>query len=230
LSYAKDLFGYLESTYTKEQLKQVTIIQPNNEPDESYGNNGWKMDKDYENLLIEEAIKTFPDARILVNSAGFFNLNEISSDFKDLIAKDPQLKNNLILGVDYYPIDVGSVDVPVIGKVDPENIPIFGKVDPIFYAEILGNRFQNAIKDSREVGYQIEVTELQAEPWDGNPTLPGDPSQDFKYATIRAAERILDPNAKNSVIRVWGIEYLIKNPTAENKAILEILKEINTKT
>lgn len=229
--YTNDLFGYLQSTYSEGELAQVKIVQPNNEPFvENFGERRWRLSEESQTIEINEARKIFPNAKILINSAGFFNLDQISNYFEKLIAKDPQLKNNLILGIDYYPIDVGYVDAPIVGKFNPENIPLIGKVDAVFYDEILFNKFENIKNQSKNIGFEVEITELQAEPWDGNPTLPGDTVVDFKYATKRGAQKILDPSAENSVMRVWGIEYLFKNQTTANKEILSIIKEINSKS
>jgi hypothetical protein len=182
------------------------------------------MSNEYIEKSIENANKYFPKVTFAISSAGFFNIEQITAVFKDLIAKDPNYINRLLLLIDNYGIDVGFIDTP-IGKVNPLKVPGADKVDPLWWDEMTFNRIKNAIRESREIGFMVGVGEMQAEPWDGNLALPGDPVEDFKYMLLRSA-KMLDSD-KYSFIGVWGIEYLINNPTPANKEILGLIGEIN---
>jgi hypothetical protein len=224
IAYETEVFKYLQATYTKAQLKQIKVIQLENEAFNKFGIDPVVMSNEYIEKSIENANKYFPKVTFAISSAGFFNIEQITAVFKDLIAKDPNYINRLLLLIDNYGIDVGFIDTP-IGKVNPLKVPGADKVDPLWWDEMTFNRIKNAIRESREIGFMVGVGEMQAEPWDGNLALPGDPVEDFKYMLLRSA-KMLDSD-KYSFIGVWGIEYLINNPTPANKEILGLIGEIN---
>jgi hypothetical protein len=135
------------------------------------------------------------------------------------------------MGIDYYGIDVGNYKLPLIGDVNPEKIPIFNTVDPRFYNEFLGNEFLKAKDDATKLNYKMEITELQAEPWDGNQKLPGNIVEDFNYEINRAAGILPESKTDDTkLMRVWGLEYLMQHKKDPDvKKILAEMKEINSK-
>jgi hypothetical protein len=227
IAYETEVYKYLQANYSKEQLAQIKVIQVENEAFNRFGENPVIMSNAYVEQSIENANKYFPNATFAINSAGPLNIEQIVDVFKDLIAKDPAYKNRLQLLINNYDIDLGSIDTP-IGGVNPLKVPIADRVDPLWWDEVTFNRIKTAINESKAVGFTVAPGEAQAEPWDGNPTLPGDPVVDFKYTILRSAKMRI----KNEpwVMSVWGIEYLIKNPTPINKEILRLIGEINAHT
>jgi hypothetical protein len=229
IAYETEVYKYLQANYSKEQLAQIKVIQVENEAFNKFGENPVVMSNAYVEQSIENANKYFPEATFAINSAGPLNVEQIVNVFKDLIAKDPTYKNRLLLLINNYDIDLGLIDTNTpIGEVNPLRVPGADKVDPLWWDRITFNQIQAAINEAPIVGFTVAPGEAQAEPWDGNPTLPGDPVEDFKYTILRSAK--MRVQNEPWIMSVWGIEYLLKNPTPENKAILKLIGEINAHT
>ena len=69
------------------------------------------------------------------------------------------------------------------------------------------------------------------EPW-GKFVSPGASARELRFVLLRCINNILDPE-DNSVVRLWGIELLVKKIlsnrlTAEEKEIVNIIKKINS--
>jgi hypothetical protein len=183
-------------------------------------------------------MKTFPKkVKYLVNSAGFFNVDEITSNFKDLISAHPELKNRLIMGIDYYR-DVGSVDTP-FGRIDPMNWPIVGKnADEIVWDKslgIFGNKLTNLAQSGKDVGFETQATEDGIGPWggyeDNKSQFPAD-LINVQYS-IERVSKFADPN-KEFTIGAWklGDLYNERNNSQYShniKEIFDLIRKINTK-
>jgi hypothetical protein len=222
----------LQDNYTDKQLLHIKTIQFNNESKKLFGDNAVTIGDDVNIKSVKNVMENFPkfaNVQFLFNSAGYFNIESTKELFGKLRALYPNIK--LTMGIDYYGIDVGNYKLPLLGEVNPENIPIFGNVDPRFYDEFLGNEFLKAKNDATKLNYKMEITELQAEPWDGNPKLPGNIVKDFNYEVNRAAGILPESKADNTkLMRVWGLEYLMQHKNdPEVKQILTEIKEINAK-
>jgi hypothetical protein len=234
-----EVLNNLQNKYSKEQLFRIKVIQLNNESKTKFGDNPIITDDAYDIQSVSNVIDNFPkfsNVKFLFNSAGFNDVNSLNNLCKKLKEKYPQIK--LVMGIDYYPIDVGNVKLPLIGDANPEQLPPpLGHVDPRFYDTLLNNDFKKAKENSIKVGYDMEITELQAEPWDGNAKLPGNLTQDFQYALKRSI-KVLNPDNEqiklpkdNLQIDVWGLEYLMQNKNdPEVKQVLQEMRDINTKS
>jgi hypothetical protein len=235
IQYESDVLNYLQNNYTSKQLSNIKTIQFNNESKHVFGDEANEIDDSANIASVTNVMENFPkfaNVKFMFNSAGFFDIEGLETLFGKLKDKYPQIK--LVMGIDYYPIDVGSVDLPLVGKANPENVAIFGRIDPLVYDNLLGNEFQKAKDNAFKLNYKILISELQVEPWDGNAKLPGNIVQDFNYATERGIEILPSKEqakAQDNVEEdVWGLEYLEKNKNDHDcKQILQEIKETNSK-
>lgn len=221
ITYLDSLLSHITQIYSPYELQRFKIIQPDNEPFHSAGENGWTMSGEYLAQTIETIDKYFPHASILLNSAGEKDLAQIYAFYSEL-AKNPKMIGRLIAGIDFY-----------FKKPDTPTLPLFGKVDPITWNALLGKTtFGEYIGKFRNMGVAVEDTEIQAEPW-GSETSPGNSSQDFFYAIKRCLDHLIDQRAQKSILRVWGVEELVLSKmsgsaTGEHKKILQAISEINS--
>lgn len=235
IQYESEVLNDLQNTYSKDKLSQVKVIQFNNECKNRFGDDAVEIDDATNIKSVDNVINNFPEfakAEFLFNSAGFFDIEGIDNLLQQLREKYPQIK--LGMGIDYYGSDVGSVKLLFVGDANPEKLPGLDRVDPLFYDNFLGKDFQKAKDDASKVNYKEVVTELEAEPWDGNAKLPGNIVLDFNYATERAIDILPSKNqtkAQDDVeVDVWGLEYLMKNKyDPQVKQILQEIKETNSK-
>ncbi|MGE5042036.1 MAG: hypothetical protein ACM3IJ_03975 [Candidatus Levyibacteriota bacterium] len=199
---------------------QISAFQPDNEPEQSTGQFGWVMDKNYLMSNIELIHTQFPDAQILVNASDPDNVGPISSMFKKLITAYPSMRDHLVLGYDYYYKKPKLSDKPVIGYLDP-----------ITRAQMKGNQsLRDNKKDAKRYGYAIEVTEGQFEKW-GPYVSPGNDIHEFRFMLERCMDEVLDMN-RPSLLRLWGVESLAWNImhgglTEDRKQIIDLIKRIN---
>ena len=222
LNYLNSLLSYISSKYRGEKMERIKIVQPENEPFNHAGRNKWALSHDY--LLATMGIinKYFPKSSILINSDGEKSLEEISDFFKILMQKNSQFRGRLISGIDFYHKKPGRVELPVIGQLDP-----------ITWEQVKGdNPFRENIERSRsrEAPYKIEVTELQNEPW-GSQTSPGNSASDLRFIIQRSLDHLIDPD-KESVLRIWGIEMLVRRMirgrlSKEQTEITDLITKIN---
>lgn len=214
--FARNLFKELQKIYSKEQLDKIKIVQLENEPFIKFGEYEWLMDEEYLKNLSKLTLAYLPHVTFLVNSSEHKNLLQISKFYKSLTKDDPLLKNRLIIGVNYF------YKTPFSRK-----LPLAGIVDSISFKNDL---FAKNIESAKKVGYKIEITEGQAEPWPPSLT-PGNSASEFRFMILRCANHILDIE-KPSIIRVWGIENLTvkafeQRLDMQHKEILGIIKIIN---
>ncbi|OGH39269.1 MAG: hypothetical protein A2905_00195 [Candidatus Levybacteria bacterium RIFCSPLOWO2_01_FULL_36_10] len=221
VSYLYELLSLLTQKYKKEDLAKIRIIQPENEAFNSFGEHRWIMSEEYLMELVKIIHKFFPHVSILLNSAGYWDLGKISGFYERILMKNPKFKDKLISGFDYYYLFPPFSSIPLIGKLDLISI------NKIF----TGDDCALNIKKSREAGFKIEITEVQMEPW-GKFVSPGASARELRFVLLRCINNILDPEG-NSVVRLWGIELLVKKIlsnrlTAEEKEIVNIIKKINS--
>ncbi len=86
------------------------------------------------------------------------------------------------------------------------------------------------ILESRSLGYRIEVTEAQMEPY-GHFQQPGNEVRDLRYMLQRCFDYVLDPK-EPALVRLWGVEELVKKMligdlTDEHRQIIELVQTIN---
>ena len=223
MQHIKRLFADIRKNYTKDQLTAVKIIQAENEPFQSFGEHGWTIDKDYLKELIFEGLETFPNAGVLVNSAGFFNVDAIIDLFGELI--DEGVKpEKLTLGLDIY-TDICPVDTP-IGKADILNVPVVGQLGPKTWDKLLGplgGKFTKVIEKMKQMGFNLEFSELQGKGWKS--TNFG--IQNFLYGLQQALD-IMHEDGR-VLIRLWDIEALIEGWANDPNEIFEVVQATNPK-
>lgn len=223
LDYVEALFSYLKTEYAPWALANIEVIQPENEPYTDFGKRRWKMDQAYIWLLAQKINEHFPQASILLNSAGYSNLEEIRDTFKRITTNIPPLKGKLISGFDYYYKLPKNPELPIIRE----------ELDPVTKSRIFaGDICESNIRWARKYGYRIELTEGQTEPY-GYRTSPGNSAEGFRFMLLRTIENILDiAGQEKSVFRIWGIEklaprFIFGTQTEEHERIIEIIKYVN---
>ena len=192
-----------------------------NEPFHSFGPRGWTVNEDYLSelvTLIQHA--GFGSAEFLLTSSEGLQLGRIASFFERLLAADPTLAGRLTSGYDLYPFAPTS---RVTGAIRT--------VRRLFPA--LTGQWRSAsrsIAQAQALGYDIEVTEAQAEPWNPAPDV-GDSLRHFERVLGESITYVLNPQQPASVIRMWGIEHQITRRLGgsggQNAAILDLTREIN---
>jgi hypothetical protein len=218
-----DILHYLQSNFTKEQLANVSTIQFNNESNKKFGLFAVKISNELNIAMTDNLMNNFPqfsNKTFLYNIGSSDEIPETIDLFKKLKNRYPDI--SLRLGINYYPFDTGDTKIPLLGKVDSQNLPVLGHVDQIFYDKIDKNLFQYAKETQSKIGFDIEITELQAEPWKGK-HLPGNKLNNFNYAAKRALTLFPEKmNLKNE--NIWGWKYLLENKN--DPQIKKILNEI----
>lgn len=209
LEYVQDNYG-----------ENVGAFQPDNEPEQSTGQYGWIMGKKYMMSNIEIIHSHFPNAQILVNASNPDNVDDISGMFKALIRRNPDMAEKLTLGYDYY-----------YKKPKLSDKPFLRFLDPITRAKMMGNESLKKNKqDAKKYGYNIEITEGQAEAW--KPYFsPGNSAQEFRFMILRCMNEVLNMD-RQSVLRIWGAEPLVRRMmnddlTGDHDQIIDMIKRVN---
>lgn len=188
LEHLKQLCEALVAQYP--QAAQQRLIQLDNEGFNRFGEYKLLVSEDYVIRTMGIAKQYFPHAGILVSSSGRRNFDEVSRLF---IRTQKVFENlNLRVGVNYY------YKVPVWGQ-----LPIFKRFDNITLALPWDMSVQRLHALCVKHGWDIEVTELQAEPW---PPFysPGNSAAELQQIVQRVKDHLLINN--QGVIRLWGIE------------------------
>ncbi len=87
-------------------------------------------------------------------------------------------------------------------------------------------------RQSQNLGFEIEVTEAQMEPWTFIQT-PGNSASELRYLIQRCGLGVLAADQSNSdLIRLWGIEQLVEKfiqneQTEEHQQMWELIQLIN---
>jgi hypothetical protein len=215
LDYLAGLMPQLQSTYGNA----FSSIQVENEPYFAFGIHKWRLSQSYMVQAASTILEAFPEARLLVTSSGRLNLGSIKDLFLALMARDRSLAGRLVSGFDYY------YKSPVR---DSESI--LRHFDPISYARPFATSCEGHVDDSRAIGFSIEVTEGQAEPY-GKFTTPGNSVKDLRYLILRCLDKVVDPR-QPALIRLWGVEELAKRMqrgalTDEHRQMIEVIQVVN---
>jgi hypothetical protein len=214
LTYVESLLQALRSEYDNA----FHTIQVENEPFYELGDHRWIMGQDYLRAVTYLVDEVFPEASILVTSAGRLNLNPVRNLYVSLLG-DERFEGRLISGFDYH------YKTPL-----RDSVPIVRHFDQLAYARPLAPSLAQHQRDARDVGFRIEVTEGQMEPY-GKFTDPGNSAKDFRFLLLRCLEKVLDPEAPK-LLRIWGIEELSKHvlrrtTTDEHRQIIELIQTMN---
>lgn len=205
---------YLEQTLENLKVyKNIIAIQADNELFNAFGEYSLKISTEFELKVIETIHKQFPKLPVYINSSGV-------NDFKKIFEMISNLENKIILGVNYYYKTKFQNRIPIINKLD--NL-------------ILKKPFAISVEDFKKIAekknYQIEVSELQGEPWWPNAKSPGNNFKEFKFTLLRT--QFLKPISQKEILaRYWGIEDLVsklmdKSATTENLQIKDLIIKIN---
>jgi hypothetical protein len=221
-TYLEKLYTVLTKEYTPEQRANITIIQIENEPFHPFGTYRWRMSEEYMESLYSLTYKYFPDVSLVINSSETRNLKKTARFYNHLIQKNPELKNKLIVGYNYF------YNVP-----NARTFPMVGTLDSITLSNVTFQRLcQKNITWSENIGYTIEVTEAQTEPWLPIKS-PGNSAQEFRFLLLRTSQFLLNCR-KKSLMRIWGIEHLALSTihgtdTLEHQQIVDLIQRINQK-
>lgn len=217
--YLTKLLKFLKEHFSESELAKIKSFQTNNEAFNRFGNYQWTIDLDLESEFIELVDDEFPTRKLLLNSSG---RNNMSKNLQ-LIKRANLAGNKFTLGYNYYYKVPGQAEIPIINKFD--NLII------TFPFSI---RTQWLKRFAKRNDVTLEVSELQAEPWQ-HITSPGNSIREFKFTLIRSIQEMLNLNSHTkSVIRFWGIEELcmrhIRNElNCEHKEIIKLIQTINQK-
>jgi hypothetical protein len=216
--YLDRLLDKLLAEYGDEM--QRVIVQPENESFQSFDERRWNVSQEYMRNVIHQIDSRVPGVPILVTSAGRPALRKITELFEGLMREGDRFKGRLISGFDYYYSTPEHNKLPLDRYLDPIALA-FSIPPPKTCAE--------NIEDSRRVGFRIEVSEGQAEPY-AHITAPGNSVQDYRFMLLRCAGKALD-REQPSVLRVWGVEALAKKAlggktTPEHEAIFDLTRRL----
>ena len=216
LVYLEELLEALRRDYGRE----FAVVQAENEPFYPLGPHEWEMSPAYLEAVIERIDAAFPEAGILVTSAGRLHLNDVRDLFIRLLARDAErFGGRLVSGFDFH------YKTPL-----RDSIPVVRYFDQIAYARPFAPDLGEHRNDARTLGFRLEVTEGQAEPY-GHFTDPGNSAKHFRYMILRCLNEVLDPQ-QPALIRIWGVEELTKKMlrrqlTDEHRQIIELIQAIN---
>jgi hypothetical protein len=198
---------------------RLRLVQIENEPYYPLGEHEWVLSQDYLSALAHRVHGALPDAGLLVTSAGRLNLNDVRDLFARLLKEDPSLDGHLVSGFDFH------YRTPL-----RDSFPIIRHFDQITYARPFAPRPAEHVWAARDMGFSIEVTEGQAEPYDYF-TEPGNSARDFRFLILRCLDKVLDP-VRPALIRIWGVEHLTKRMLSgelddRHRDIIEIIQTVN---
>jgi hypothetical protein len=217
--YLGRLLDLLFREYGRERMQGLATIQAENEPFYKLRSHDWTLDSEYVRHSIRRLNAAFPNSRILVTSAGRLNFGSIQDLFAKLLREGETFTGRLVMGFDYHYKTPERDAFPVIRHTDPITFQRVG------YQTCEGNRNM-----ARSMGYDIEVTEGQAEPY-SYLDAPGNSARHFRFMLLRCASRVLLPESP-SVLRIWGVEEMAKKVLAgdtngEHDAIFDLVRLIN---
>lgn len=217
-------FDYLERLMAMMQrdygmsLSAVSMLQLENEPFYPMGAHDWQFNSDYILRVAEIMDAAWPGREILTTTAGRLNLDDISELYSQML-REERWKGRLVSGFDFH-----------FKTPKREAAPVLRYFDQINYAHPFAETTLSHIDDSRELGFRIEVTEGQMEPFH-QLTSPGNSARDLRFLILRLLDKVFDPQ-KPALLRIWGLEELAKRMlrgemTSEHKQIVEIFEAIN---
>lgn len=218
LEYVDHLLVELRHTYGDS----FAAIQVENEPFYPLGRHLWRMTPAYLEAVTQRVDETFPDADVLVTSAGRLHLHDVRDLFLRLLSRHEGYVGHLVSGFDFH-----------YKTPRRDSVPVIRHFDQISYARPFAPSTEDNIRDARNIGYRIEITEGQAEPY-GHFTAPGNSAQDFRFLLLRCLDRVLDPDS-TSLLRIWGVEELAKRvlrgeATGEHRQIIDLVQYVQSQS
>ena len=221
LQHVERLYEALQREYGTA-LAAVTSVQTENEAYYPLGDHRWVMSQPYMAALAERAQAALPDAKLLVTTAARLNIAAVRELFETLLRDEPSRAGRLISGFDLH------YETP-----QRASYPVIRYLDPVSYAVPFAASLAQNVWDSRDLGYSIEVTEGQMEPF-GQFQSPGNSARDLRFLILRTLDKVLDPQ-RPALIRLWGIELLTqhmqrKDLTAQHHEMIDIIRRINGRT
>lgn len=212
LDYLKRFLKKLKKEY---DFKLINTIQADNEPFFNFGMDKWIFGKDYLTKTYKLINEFFPQKNILITSSGRGDLKKIITTIKDL-----NFIKKIIIGYNYY------YKLPNL-----EKYPLINKFDNLILTNYFSFSTQKLKKLSQKMGFKIEVSEAQGEPW--TVSSPGNSANEFKFVILRSIREMIDLNMNSkSIIRYWGIEVftrkiLNRNLNKNHKEIIYLISKIN---
>ena len=202
-------------------LAGISTVQIENEPFYEIGNHEWTMSIPYLVALARRVDEALPGVDLLITSAGRLNLKEVRRTHEALLASDSAWQGRLVSGFDFH------FRTPL-----RDSMRLVRQFDPITYSRPFAASTEDHILDSRAIGFRIEVTEGQAEPY-GYLTSPGNSVRDFRYPVLRSLDEVLD-RREPALLRVWGVEEIAKKAlrgqlTDEHRQIIDIFQTVNNR-
>lgn len=189
--------------------KSITMIQPENESYNYFGDTEWIVSDEYLSKVIQ-VIRRHYSGKILLNSSGTFDLSQI----KNFLHAYPQ--KNLTVGLDYYYTADSLYKILWTRGFDH----VTNRKHPFGYG----------LKDFlQKYHLGLEVTEAQYEPWN-RATHPGSSLQELNWLLLRCL-RFFQPS-QDALIRLWGIEQLIarqlqNTPFPDDQKQIDLIQKIN---
>jgi hypothetical protein len=219
LDYLKRLLDALEGEYGRG-IPLIRSVQVENEPFHELGHNQWIMSPAYLATQMRMLDEVMPGVQVLMNSAGRRNLESIRRTCAAVIAADPSWRGRLVSGFDFY-----------FRSPDRARSTLGRYFDPITYGGAFSASCESQIEAARDLGFRIEVTEGQAEPF-GVYDSPGNSVTDFRYLVIRCLDKVFD-RRQPALLRIWGIEELAKKAqhgllNDEHRQIISLIQAVNS--
>lgn len=193
--YINSLGDLLKIDYGTYELNMIKTIQIENEPYFKFGKYEWYSTDLYLYHLITNISQKFPNAGIMLNSAGRLNIQQILHMFQYLNNKQLNTYPQLTLGYDYY------YKYPTF-----YNIPLLNILDNIILSYPWNVSCLKLLNIVNTLKFNLEVTEAQMEPW-GNVKSPGNSVIDLRFVLLRCIQNLQTDDSR-LLIRLWGIERL----------------------
>lgn len=187
--YFTNLLHLLSEEYGS-YMNKVTF-QVENEAFNRFGHIRAKISPSHVLDITRILFNRFPNSRIMMSSAGRTNLRKIVDLFEELRNDSSINPKSMTLGINYY------------FKL-PHTLPFFKTLNPMLISFPWDMSLKELQKKSKEIGFDIEISEGQFEPW-GVQKSPGNSYEDFEYLIDKSNE-ILSKNGKRKVLRLWGVE------------------------
>lgn len=200
-TYIENLFELFKEKFGPNFFDKVYAIQPENELFNPFGERLWTLDQSHILELTKVINKYFPNSKILFSGSGDINESDLANPdilkIQNLIrflSENTTIKNKFIIGLNYYYLAPGF----------PKNsrgiiLDNFSRLKAINGDDI----FLNLKKFAEEFDVEIEITELQFEPW-GEFTSPGSSEEEFIFQILRLSQELRLLERLN--IRLWGAE------------------------
>ena len=227
--HLEHLFSYLITRYSPDELQNIVEIQPENEPFSHFGKSLFAFSFGYMKHLIFLIHDHMPETNILLNALGMADIKDFRSGvshvqtvtkvFTDIIRERPSLRGKLVSGFDYY---------HVLGK---PRVPLMCIPDQVALANIRLDNLTETNKSMADLlGFKVEVTEAQMEPW--GTFIPGNSLAHLQFVLKRCLGIV--NNSVPSTIRLWGVERLAlkmldNKHTPEHEAICTLIASINAR-